>query len=90
SEIFEDGDWVAYQEGTLAAIRPLQSLVDGLPADVPVVDGLVLFCGTFGAIANAAGAGVRPAERMRLALVDPATSRRLEHEYCVVGLPQVA
>lgn len=90
SEIFENGGWVVYQEGALAAIRPLQSLVDGLPADVPVVDGLVMFCGTLGAKANAAGAGVRPAGRMRLSLVDGARSRRIEHDYRVVVLPQVA
>ena len=43
SEIFEGGRWVTYQEGPMARIRPLQSLIDGLPADLPLADGLVMF-----------------------------------------------
>jgi len=90
SEIFETGRWQPYQEGTLAAIRPLQSLIDGLPADVEVADGLVLFCGTLAAIPDAAGTAVRPAGRMRVELVDTQASRRISHEYRVTGLPMVA
>ncbi|MEL6794780.1 MAG: DUF2848 family protein, partial [Pseudomonadota bacterium] len=29
SDIHENGEWVAYQEGTLAAIRPLAELIEG-------------------------------------------------------------
>ncbi len=90
SEIFEDGRWVTYQEGLVARIRPLQSLVDGLPADVPVEDGLVLFCGTLGAIPRADGAGIRPAGRMRIELVDARGGRRIAHEYGVQPLALVA
>lgn len=88
SEIFEHGRWVRYQEGSLASIRPLIDLVAGLPADVPVADGLVLFCGTLGALPDATGRGVRPAERMRLQLIDGAAV--LSHEYASVALPLVA
>lgn len=90
SEIFEHGQWVPYQDGLLAHIRPLQSLVDGLPPDVPVADGLLLFCGTLGAIPRADGAGIRPAERMRIELIDTAGGRRITHEYAVLPLPLVA
>jgi hypothetical protein len=90
SEILEDGAWVSYQEGSLAGIRPLQSLIDGLPADVAVADGLVLFCGTLSALPNAAGQAIRPAEAMRVELVDPAASRRISHRYRVGALPMVA
>ena len=90
SEILEGGAWVTYQEGVLAGIRPLQSLIDGLPADVAVVDGLVLFCGTLSAIADAAGQAIRPAEGMRVELVDPAASRRISHRYRVAVLPMVS
>lgn len=90
SEILEGGDWVTYQQGTLEKIRPLAELVAGLPLDVAVEDGLVLFCGTFGALPNAQGQGVRPAPAMRLELVDPVTARRIGHEYRVVALPVVA
>jgi hypothetical protein len=88
SEIFEGGRWVRYQDGTLASIRPLEQLVAGLPADAPVADGLVLFCGTLGALPDASGRGVRPAARMRLLLVDG--NRTLTHEYATAALPQVA
>lgn len=88
SEIFEGGRWVRYQDGTLASIRPLQQLIAGLPADAPVADGLVLFCGTLGALPDANGRGVRPAARMRLQLTDG--DRVLTHEYATTALPQVA
>ena len=80
SEILEGGTWVTYQEGALAGIRPLQSLIDGL----------VLFCGTLSAIADAAGQAIRPAEGMRVELVDPAASRRISHRYRVAVLPMVS
>jgi len=88
SEIFEHGRWVRYQDGALASIRPLPQLIAGLPADAPVADGLVLFCGTLGALPDAAGRGVRPAARMRLQLIDG--DRALTHEYATTPLPQVA
>ena len=90
SEIFEDGRWVTYQEGTLAKIRPLLALVAGLPADVPVADGLLMFCGTLGALPRADGVGIRPAEHMRIEIVDGSTDRRLQHTYRVTPLPRVA
>jgi hypothetical protein len=90
SEIHEGGQWVRYQQGTLERIRPLTELVAGLPADVPVADGLVLFCGTFGALPDAQGRGVRPAARMRLQLDDVSTGRRIVHDYQSVPLPRVA
>ena len=90
SEIHEGGQWVAYQQGALDRIRPLASLLDGLPDDVAVEDGLVLFCGTLGALPDAQGRGVRPATRMRLQLADPARGRRIDHEYRCRVLPPVA
>jgi hypothetical protein len=87
SEIFEHGRWVRYQEGRLASIRPLEQLIAGLPADTPVADGLVLFCGTLGALPDASGRGVRPAARMRLHLIDG--DHTLTHEYATIALPQV-
>lgn len=88
SEVFEHGRWLRYQDGTLASIRPLVQLVAGLPSDAPVADGLVLFCGTLGALPDADGRGVRPAARMRLQLIDG--DRTLTHEYATTPLPQVA
>jgi hypothetical protein len=88
SEVFEGGGWVRYQDGALAGIRPLEQLIAGLPADAPVADGLVLFCGTLAALPAANGRGVRPTQRMRLQLIDG--DRTLTHEYTTHVLPQVA
>jgi hypothetical protein len=88
SDVFEHQRWVRYQEGTLAAIRPLAELLAGLPGDVARVDGLVMFCGTLAALPDASGRGVRPASRMRLQLIDGA--RVLSHEYTATALPTVA
>ena len=90
SEILEGGRWVSYQQGALVKIRPLAELLAGLPQDVMVEDGLVMFCGTFGALPNEQGLGVRPAAAMRLELADPVMARRIGHEYRVVALPVVA
>ena len=67
-----------------------QSLLAGLPADVPVADGLLMFCGTLGALPRGDGVGIRPAARTRIEIVDGATGRRLHHEYQVTPLPRVA
>ncbi len=90
SSVFEGDEWRLYQDGTLAAITPLADLLAGLPPEVPVADGLVMFCGTLGAIANSSGVGIRPALAMRLALIDARASRRIEHEYRAHVLPWVA
>lgn len=90
SFIHEDGGWVAYQAGRLATIRPLMGLAAGLPAAVPVADGLLMFCGTLGAIPRADGLAIRPAAAMRLELEDPVLGRTIRHEYTVTALPRVA
>lgn len=90
SQVFEDGDWVTYQQGTLASIRPLPELAAGLASLLPIEDGLVMFCGTLGARPNARGETIRPAPRMRLELVDAVGGRTLTHEYAIDVLPLVA
>lgn len=81
SEIFENDEWVSYQEGTLAAIRPLADLAQagGLS------EGGAMLCGTLGAIG-----GVRPAERFRMRLSDPLLDRKITAEYAMRVLPVVA
>ncbi len=92
SSIFEDGQWVKYQSGTLASIRPLATLRDGIfqAKDKEELSGYFLFCGTLGAIPNAEGAGIRPAQQMRIALRDPRTNRSIVHSYSVNTLPVIA
>ncbi len=77
----EDGGWRLYQEGTLAAVRPLRDLEAGCP----LPEGGAMFCGTLGAIG-----GVRAAPAWRMALRDPARDREIALEYAVRALPVVA
>ena len=81
SWVHEGGDWVVYQEGTLAAIRPLGELIDG----AALGENEAVLCGTLGAIG-----GVRPAARFRMELRDPATGRAISHEYEARALPVIS
>lgn len=92
----ESAPRVVYQEGTLAAIRPLESLIEGYgkvsgPGNTPgaagpkLALGTVMSCGTVGAIG-----GIRPAHRFIMQLHDPVLERTLEHDYVVVSLPLVS
>jgi hypothetical protein len=75
----QEGDgWALYQEGTLAAIRPLGELL----AAAPLAEGQVMLCGTLPAIG-----GVRPGGAWRMELRDPAAERSLTLEYAVIPLP---
>ncbi len=90
SEVFEDGRWVSYQEGRVAAIRPLMDLVALFGGQHPVEDGLVLYCGTLPVLPKADGTAIRPTPQFRVALVDAARQRRIVHDYRVTTLPVVA
>lgn len=78
--IEEDGRWVSYQEGTLASILPLQTLIDAAPLN----EDTAMLCGTLGAIG-----GVRPARHYHMSLEDPVLSRSIHLEYRVDELPVV-
>lgn len=92
SRIFEDGQWVSYQRGKLASIRPLESLRDGYfeQAADRSPEGHFISCGTLGAIPNSAGQGIRPAVRMEISLRDPLRNRSIVHRYAVEPLLVVA
>ena len=81
SEIEEAGGWVTYQEGTLAAIRPLAELAEA--ADLP--SGGAMLCGTL-----TARGGVRPAAGFRATLRDPATGEELSLTYRAEALAVVS
>ncbi|MEL7344202.1 MAG: DUF2848 domain-containing protein [Pseudomonadota bacterium] len=81
TDIEENGAWVRYQDGTLAAIRPLTELI----AEAALADGSAMLCGTLAAIG-----GVRAASRYRMSLIDPVLSRKITLEYTVRTLPVVA
>lgn len=81
TEIFQNGEWILYQSGTLAQIRPLPDLIAG--ADFQ--NGSAMMCGTLGA-----QGGVRPAQHYRMALTDPVLDRQILLEYRVQTLPIIA
>lgn len=86
SWIEEDGEWVLYQQGTLASIRPLAELIAGAGLDSLATDGgAAMMCGTFGA-----KGGVRPATRFRMRMIDTLLGREIAHEYTAITLPEVA
>lgn len=86
SWIEENGAWVLYQQGTIAAMRPLTDLIAGAELDRLATEGPVaMMCGTFGA-----KGGVRPAGRFRMTMTNPATGRTISHDYETVALAEVA
>jgi len=80
-----NGDWVTYQEGTLASLLTPMDLLQRYFAGQPVSEGFAMSCGTLSAIG-----GIRPASAFRMALHDPVLNRTLEHHYVTGALPVVA
>lgn len=89
SRIWEEGQWVLYQEGQLSGIRPLESLRDGFWTPGSAQEGCFMFCGTFAAQPNASGVAIRPAPRMKLEMEDRQHQRSLSHVYAIPTLPVV-
>jgi hypothetical protein len=85
SWIEEDGREIAYQEGTLASLVPAPDLLARFLDGKAAPEGLVISCGTLGAIG-----GVRASTAFRMRLEDPATGRAITHAYRTTVLPKVA
>lgn len=85
SWIEEDGREVAYQDGTLASLLPAPELLARYLAGRTPADGLVMSCGTLGAIG-----GVRPSIAFRMQLDDPLSGATIGHAYRTTVLPAVA
>ena len=83
----DGGEWMVYQQGTLARIRPLLDLVAACPlgSGERLGEGVAMMCGTLGA-----QGGVRPARHFRMELHDPVLGRTLSHAYEATALPVVA
>ena len=89
SFIEENGEWVAYQSGTLASIRPLADLAAGSPhaeGANRLAAGTAMMCGTFPVLSG----GVRPARKFRMEMEDPKLGRRIEHSYEMKPLPVIS
>lgn len=76
-----NGDWVPYQEGTLAQILPL----DRLAASLDGYDRAALLCGTLPALG-----GVRPARDFRAELQDPVRGCSLTLAYTATILDVIS
>ena len=76
-------DWILYQEGTLAHIRPPEELIGrylgATTKELPA--GTVMFCGTF-----SAKGGIRSATEFMFEMEDPVLSRSIRHAYHVTNL----
>lgn len=89
SYVREGGQWVAYQDGTLAGIRPLAELVAASPVakgGTRLAPGTAMMCGTFAVLSG----GVRPAAEFRMEIIDDRLGRSIEHAYSMVSLPVIA
>jgi hypothetical protein len=71
-----------YQEGTLDAMLPVQTLLDKGFEGGKLPDGCAIFGGTF-----AAKGGIRPADRFEYEFEDPVLKRTIRHAYDVITLP---
>lgn len=79
--IHENGEWINYQQGTLASIRPLAELISGSGLQ----NNTAMLCGTLAAIG-----GVRPAAEYKMELDDPIRKRTISLNYRVANLPILA
>ncbi len=89
SFVREGGEWVPYQDGTLAGIRPLADLVAASPVargNTRLAPGTAMMCGTFAVLSG----GVRPVAEFRMEMIDDHLGRSIEHTYTMLSLPVIA
>jgi len=83
--IEEDGKAVLYQEGALATLLSPQTLIEDFFNQPTMRQGALMTCGTVAAIG-----GIRPSAKCRMELSDPILNRRIQHEYTITPLPEIA
>lgn len=83
----DDGIFEPYQAGTVAAIRPLDELLEGVRTALGgLPSGTVIYCGTLPTLSGK----LLPARQFSATLSDPATGEELALAYRVDSLPLVA
>lgn len=87
SWISDQGDQASYQQGAMADILPVDTLLEQLQVQLgmSLEPGTMMFCGTLAAIG-----GVRPSPRFSGLILDPAAGRTITLEYGVDYLPIVS
>lgn len=76
---------VLYQDSPISAVRTPRDLIRTLAGTEMLPDGMLMFCGTPGAIG-----GIRPATRFEMEFRDPVLDRSLTHSYDIAVLPVVS
>ena len=82
SYIAIDGERRLYQEGTVAAMRPLEELFRLYGGGERLPAGTAMFCGTL-----AVHGGITPAQTFEMELEDPVLLRKITHGYRIQTLP---
>jgi hypothetical protein len=83
SWILDGREEILYQEGNLASLLSGQDLMTA--AEPPLIDGSIMFCGTF-----EVRGGIRPSDRFRYELEDPVRGRSIEASYAIRRLPLIS
>ncbi|MDJ0388757.1 DUF2848 domain-containing protein [Roseomonas sp. E05] len=84
SWVQEGGDWVLYQEGSVAAMRDPRDLAKAYRAlGRALLPGTIMFGGTLPAIG-----GIRPRAGFRMELRDPVRGRAISHSYAANWLAE--
>lgn len=78
-----DGSRRLYQEGSLAAIRPLRELFQLYAKQKYLPAGTAMFCGTVSVHGK-----IAPSESFEMEMYDPILDRTLTHSYRVKTLPE--
>ena len=71
-----------YQEGSVAAMRPLPELIKLYGGGKSLTSGTAMFCGTL-----AVKGEISPADSFEMELTDPILRRKISHSYRVRALP---
>ncbi len=77
-----EGKRTLYQEGSVAAMRRPQELIELYAGAAGLAEGTLMFCGTL-----AAKGGIRPAPRFEFEIEDPVRGLRIGHGYDIAALP---
>jgi len=77
-----NGERRLYQEGSVAAMRPLPELFRLYGREEQLPAGTAMFCGTL-----AVHGGIAPSEKFEMELDDPVLRRKVTHSYRVHVLP---
>jgi hypothetical protein len=77
-----DGERRLYQEGPVAAMRPIDELISMYTGNGSLQKGTAMFCGTL-----AVHGGITMTDTFDMELEDPVLGRKIVHSYKIEALP---